>query len=129
MRVCAVAHLPAGVAPSDVDPELLRRLFLIRQRFWPDGTPAHPVNLPGSSPLREAFSRAVFGQSVRDLAPYWNDRYFHGTSPPPTVGSEAAVLLFLERTPGGIGYVQEPATAELDASLTRLICLPPSVPR
>jgi hypothetical protein len=119
-----VAHLPDDVDPPSVDAEMVRRLFLVRQRFWPDGVQAHPVNLPATSPIRERFSRAAFGQSVRDMAPYWNDRYFHGTRPPPTVASEAAVILFLERTPGSIGYVRAPLVEGLPPSVTRLFCVP-----
>jgi hypothetical protein len=125
-RVCVVAHLPDGVDPSTVDLDLVRRLFLVRQRFWRSGKQAHPINLPASSPVRAWFSQAAFGQSVRDMAPYWNDRYFHGTRPPPTVASEAAVILFLERTPGGVGYVRASLADALPPSLTRLVCVGPS---
>ncbi|MCA9739732.1 MAG: hypothetical protein KC645_19045 [Gemmatimonadetes bacterium] len=119
-RVCAVARPGAlDVAP---DPELLRRIFLLRQRSWPDGTRAHPVNLPASSPLRERFSRAVLGESVQALAAYWNDRYFHGTRPPPTMASEEAVLLFVERTSGAVGYVAEARTRGLPADVRVLGC-------
>lgn len=122
-QVCVIAHLPDGVSATRVDVDLIRRLFLVRQRFWSDGAQAHPVNLPATSPVRERFSRAAFGQGVKDMAPYWNDRYFHGTRPPPTVASEAAVILFLERTPGGVGYVQAPLADALRPPLTRLFCL------
>ena len=119
--VCVVAHVSADT--PDPDLETVRRLFLIRQRFWPDGSAAHPVNLPASADVREAFSLAVFGQPVRDMAAYWNERYFHGTRPPPTLASEAAVLLFLERTPGGVGYVSEAAAAALPAGVRSLLCV------
>jgi len=88
-----------------LDPSQIRRIFLLRQRFWSDGTPVAPVNLPAASPLRETFSRLVLGQSTRDLAEYWKDLYFHGTQPPPVLDSEEAVLLYVTRTRGGIGYV------------------------
>ncbi len=123
MPICVIANVPTS--EGDVDLDLVRRLFLLRQRFWPDGTAAHPVNLPASSDLRERFSRATFGQSVKELVPYWNERYFHGTRPPPTVASEAAVLLFVQRTPGGVGYVREPLTRDLPAGVRELLCLPP----
>ncbi|MGD2069616.1 MAG: hypothetical protein PVI57_13150 [Gemmatimonadota bacterium] len=116
-----IAHVGPEAA---ADPDLIRRLFLLRQRFWPGGGAAHPVNLPASSALRERFSRAVLGQSVKELAPYWNERYFHGTRPPPTVASEAAVVLFVERTAGGVGYVAGSRSAELPDGVRRLLCLP-----
>lgn len=124
--VCVVAHLPPGVDAGTVEVELVRRLFLVRQQFWPDGTTAHPVNLPANSPVREEFSRAAFGQGVRELAAYWNDRYFHGTRPPPTVGSPEALRLFLSRTEGSVGYLLAEDAASLPPGIERLFCLPPS---
>ncbi len=116
-----VAHVPEDTLGARVT--LVRRIFLLRQRFWPDGTPAHPVNLPASSPLRERFSLAVLDESVQDLAPYWNERYFHGTRPPLSVASEKAVLLFVARTKGAVGYVDGPRADSLPEGVGRLFCL------
>lgn len=122
--MCVVAHLPTDVRPEQVSRERVRGLFLARQRFWPDGSPARPVNLPPTDGLREAFSRGVLGRGVRELSSYWSDRYFHGTRPPPTLASPEAVLLFLARTPGAVGYVGVERTGELEPPLVRLFCLP-----
>lgn len=94
-------------AALDVHPDAnaVRRVFLARQRFWRAGIVARPVNQRAQSPLREAFSRAVLGGRVQDFAGYWNDQYFHGTAPPPTLASDEAVLRYVTRTPGAIGYV------------------------
>ncbi len=82
-----------------------RRIFLLRQRFWPGGRAAAPVNLPAASELRRDFSLQLLGRTVKELTEYWNDLYFHGTEPPPVLDSERAVLLYVARTPGAIGYV------------------------
>jgi len=119
--VCVVANLPGD--PPDADVELVRRIFELRQRFWPDGTPAHPVNLPAASPVRERFSRAVFGQSVKDMAGYWNERYFHGTRPPPSLASEQAVLLYVARTRGGVGYVKADSADALPDGVKKVLCV------
>jgi hypothetical protein len=119
--VCVVANLPGD--PPDPDVELVRRIFQLRQRFWPDGTPAHPVNLPAASPVRETFSQAVFGESVQDMAAYWNERYFHGTRPPPSLGSEQAVLLYVARTRGGVGYVKAGAADALPDGVKKVLCV------
>jgi len=103
--VAVLVHEP-GI-PDQLDPAGIRRIFLLRQRFWPDGSVVAPVNLPADSPIRESFSRLVLGQSTRDLAEYWKDLYFHGTQPPPVLDSEEAVVLYVSRTPGGIGYVSQ----------------------
>lgn len=119
--MCVVANLPGD--PPDADVELVRRIFELRQRFWPDGTPAHPVNLPAASPVRERFSRAVFGQSVKDMAGYWNERYFHGTRPPPSLASEQAVLLYVARTRGGVGYVKADSADALPDGVKKVLCV------
>lgn len=93
------------VPDSTLDAATVRRIFLRRQRFWDDGTLVAPVNLPATSAVRDAFSRAVLGRAPRDLAEFWNDLYFHGIQPPPVLDSERAVLLYVARTPGAIGYV------------------------
>lgn len=100
-----IAH--ATVHPERVDRNEARRMWLLRRRFWHDGTRIVPVNLPASSPVRDAFSRAVLGSPARDLVAFWNDLYFHGTLPPPVLPSERAVMLFVARTPGAAGYVTE----------------------
>jgi ABC-type phosphate transport system substrate-binding protein len=105
--------------PEALEASQIRRIFLLRQRFLSDGTPVSPVNLPAASPLREEFSRLVLGQSTRDLAEYWKDLYFHGTQPPAVLDSEEAVLLYVSRTPGGIGYVS--------LSFLGAVTLPPDV--
>lgn len=91
----------------------VRRIFLLRTRYASDGTRLRPVNLPAAAPLRDLFSRRVLGRPARDFAGYWNDLYFHGTEPPPTLASEQAVLLYVARTPGAIGYVSAESAATL----------------
>lgn len=88
-----------------VDVAVVRRVFLARQRFWADGVPVRPVNLGARAALRDAFSRRVLGAPARDFTAYWNDLWFHGTAPPPVLASDEAVLLYVARTAGAIGYV------------------------
>ncbi len=95
----------ADVPAATIDKGEARRIFLLRQRFWPHGRAIAPVNLPAASDLRRVFSLKLLGRSVRELTEYWNDLYFHGTEPPPVLDSERAVLLYVARTPGAIGYV------------------------
>ncbi len=93
------------VPVSTIDKAEARRIFLLRQRFWRGGRAVAPVNLPAASELRRDFSVKLLGRTVKELSEYWNDLYFHGTEPPPVLDSERAVLLYVARTPGAIGYV------------------------
>jgi hypothetical protein len=90
---------------DSVDLATVRRVFLARQRFWRDGSPVRPVNQGARTALRDIFSRRALGGSTQDFSAYWNDLWFHGTSPPPVLGSDQAVLLYVSRTTGAIGYV------------------------
>jgi hypothetical protein len=100
----------AIVAHPDVAPDSARGRNLVdlfRRKLVVDarGNRLVPVNLPGSDPLRRAFSLAVLGLPPEDMESYWNERYFHGISPPPVVASVEAVLRFVAATPGAVGYV------------------------
>jgi hypothetical protein len=99
----------------------LRELYLRRQRVWPNGAVAIPVNLPAGHELREEFSRRVLGRSSRDLIAYWNGRYFDGIRPPIVVPSAAAVRAYLAAEPAAIGYL--PAAA-VDDTCRVLLTLP-----
>jgi ABC-type phosphate transport system substrate-binding protein len=109
-----VAH--ARVPDARLDAGEVRRIFLLRRRFWRDGSRIRPVNLPAASPTRLSFSRTVLGSPPRELADYFNDLYFHGTRPPPVLESERAVLLYVARTPGAVGYVPAAALAAPEAA-------------
>ena len=116
----------AGLPADSVTRAQLRRIFLARQRFWPGGLRIQAVNLPAATAVRERFSRAALGRGSRELAGYWADLYFHGTQPPPVLASERAVLLFVERTPGAVGYLRAAALAALlPARVKRLLVLGP----
>jgi ABC-type phosphate transport system substrate-binding protein len=96
------------VAPGHIKAlkkEDLALVFKRKKLYWSDGSKIQPVNLPASNLLRRAFSQAVLGATPEELEQYWNDRYFHGVSPPFVLGSEEAVLRFVAETPGAIGYV------------------------
>ena len=102
----------------------LASIFRRKLRVTADGETLVPVNLPAADPLRIAFSRAVFAQDPADLDTYWNERYFHGVSPPHVVASIEAMLRFVAATPGAIGYV--PA-CRVDARVRVLLTLPVGV--
>lgn len=102
VEVAVIVHVGVGDTPNAAE---IRRIFLARQRFWGDGRLIRPVNLGATAPARAAFTARVLGGHVQDYTAYWNDLWFHGTAPPPVLGSDEAVLLYVARTPGAIGYV------------------------
>lgn len=107
-------------AVTHVSKDELRELYLRRQRLWPNGARAIPVNLPPDNVLREQFSKLVLGRSTHDLVAYWNARYFEGITPPVTLPSPAAVRAYLKVEPGAIAYLP---VAEVDDTCRTLLVL------
>lgn len=127
--VRAESVLAVVVAPdhplASLDRTALAGIFKRKQRVSADGTALVPVNLPATDPRRIAFTQAVFALAPAELDTYWNERYFHGVSPPHVVQSVEAVLRFVAGTPGAIGYV--PA-CRVDARVRVLLRLPVAEP-
>ena len=119
MTILSVAAVPparaaplsfAIVVAADVDENSLTRetlsfIFQRKQTFWKSGKRIQPINLPPASPLRRAFSQCVLGREPDAMEDYWREMYFHGVLPPHVLESEEAVVLFVNSTPGAIGYV------------------------
>jgi ABC-type phosphate transport system substrate-binding protein len=81
-------------------------LFMKRKGQWPDGQKCRPVDLAEGSRVRDAFSQQVLGRRTPEIDAYWQSMIFSGRDiPPPKKATEDAVVDFVARTPGGIGYV------------------------
>ncbi len=83
----------------------LNLIFWRKQLFWPQGVPIKPVNLRSQDPLRIQFSEVTLGSTPEAQIDYWNGQYFNGILPPYSVNSEEAVLRYIAKTKGAIGYV------------------------
>ena len=66
-----------------------------------------PINLPLNYHLRAQFSTVVFHRSPEALSEYWDRMSFRGVRPPVVQSSEQAVMLFVSRVKGAIGYVSK----------------------
>lgn len=139
LRVTALAFAVAPSVAAAVEPivvvvgrqspldavtlDTLRELYLVRQRVWPDGRRAIPVNLPPDNPARVEFSIRVLGRRPLELTSYWNGRYFDGIRPPLVLPSTAAVRAFLKGEPGAIAYLPR---SDVDDSCRVVLTLPAS---
>lgn len=83
----------------------LSLIYWRKKLYWSEGVRMQPVNLPTDSPQRRLFSQRVLGSLPEAQTEYWNEVYYHGTTPPHVVSSQEAVLRYVADTPGGIGYV------------------------
>jgi hypothetical protein len=80
--------------------------FLKKVTRWPEGEVTRPVDQQPSSSARRAFSERVLRRSIGAVRSYWQQRIFSGRDvPPPELDSDEAVVAFVAKYPGAIGYV------------------------
>lgn len=121
-----IAVIVAGDAPAaSITPLMLRDIYLKKILLDDNGAPFIPVNLPPANPLRRGLAESLFNKSTQQLQDYWNQRYFQGITPPYVLHSQEAVVQFVAKTPGAIGYI---AACRLDARVRPVltVSVPPS---
>ncbi len=101
-KVVVAADHPADAISRD----RLAEVFRLEIETWEDGTPVRPIDQVPESPVRAAFTEAVFGHSVSALQSSWSRMDFSGRrAPPPEVGSDEEVLARIDGDAGAVGYV------------------------
>lgn len=122
-EIAVVVASDAAFVP--VSPVMLRDIYLKKILMDPNGQPFIPVNLPPENPLRRSLAETLFNKSTQQLQDYWNQRYFQGVTPPYVLRSQEAVVQFVAKTPGAVGYI---AACRLDARVKRVLAIsaPPS---
>lgn len=89
-----------------LDRALLRALFTMRVRQWPDGVAARVFVMPDASDLHDRFCRQMLGTYPYVLRNTWDRAVFTGTGfAPEVVNSEAEMRERVRQTRGAIGYV------------------------
>jgi ABC-type phosphate transport system substrate-binding protein len=125
--VCASLDQPATATAGEVhvivnpdqsqvalDSDLLRGIFTMRVREWPDGTPVHVFILPDESKVSDRFYRKELGTYSYVLRAAWDRLVYTGTGlAPVVVQSEAEMRARVQRTPGGIGFVADGGKSSL----------------
>jgi len=105
-EIAVIVHRERAVS---LDADELAQIYLKQRRYWKDGARIVPLNHAASSPLREAFTRAVLALTPAQLSRYWSRQYFEGVQPPATLASDEAVLRFVASEKRAIGYVHASA--------------------
>lgn len=98
--------LGPGLEEVTLDRDLLRAIFTMRLRAWPNGPPVRVFVLPDSDPVSDRFYREQLGMYSYVLRAAWDRMVFTGTGLAPTiVRSEEEMRERVSTTPGAIGYV------------------------
>jgi ABC-type phosphate transport system substrate-binding protein len=80
-------------------------IYLLRTTVWADGSHIVPVNREATSDIRVKFTDSVLRQDNANIAVYWNEMHFMGKQPPVVQESEPAMLAFIQKVPGSVGYI------------------------
>jgi hypothetical protein len=98
--------------PTDVvEREFLEDAFLRKKTTWPSGVTIRPVDMTRESPVRKQFSAEVLRRSVDAVRSYWQQRIFAGRElPPPELDGDEAVIRYVLKERGSVGYVSDGAT-------------------
>jgi len=89
-----------------VERGFLADAFLKKTTRWPGDEAIYPVDQGPEASVRQRFSEQVLRRSVFAVRSYWQQRIFSGRDvPPPELDSEDAVVAFVAKYPGAIGYV------------------------
>jgi ABC-type phosphate transport system substrate-binding protein len=110
-----IANSSVSVA-SPLTRSQIAAIYLLRTTTWPDGSHIVPVNREATSRTRAQFTADVLRQDDADLATYWNEMHFMGKLPPVVQESEQAMLAFVQKVPGSVGYISD-ATAPADVKV------------
>ncbi len=96
------------LARVPLDRDLLRAIFTMRLRSWPNGPAVRVFVLPDNDPLSDRFYREQLGMYSYILRAAWDRMVFTGTGLAPTVvRSEEEMRERVRMTPGAIGYVSK----------------------
>src|SRR5580698_3009716 len=97
-------------AATSVSREFLADAFLKKASRWDGGETIRMVDQRADSSTRNAFSSSVLKRTVRAVRNYWQQRIFSGGDlPPPELDSDDAVVGYVARYRGGVGYVSRSA--------------------
>jgi hypothetical protein len=94
----------------NVESSLVADLFLKKVTRWGHGEAARPLDQRPDSAVRRAFSSKILKKTVTAVRSYWQQRIFSGRDvPPPELDSDEAVVDYVSRNPGAVGYVSAAA--------------------
>lgn len=99
-----------------------KRIYLGKGKSFPGGGRVNAVDQEKGSPARAEFYAKVVKRSPSKLNAYWSKRLFSGKgSPPPVIGDDEEIKVWVSKHPDGLGYVD---AAVLDDSVKVLLVVP-----
>lgn len=107
---------------KSLDRSTIEKSYLGRSARLPDGTTAVPLDLPEGSAQRIEFYADLLNMSEAQVKAHWARLIFTGRGRPPRILANSEALLdWLHRNPGSIGYLDRSLVDER----VRIVYSPP----
>jgi ABC-type phosphate transport system substrate-binding protein len=101
-----VAVVSARSTVKALTPAEVADIFLGKEKRYPDGTPAVPIDQTEDSPVRERFYAQFAGKSPAQVKAHWSKLIFTGRGlPPRQVSGGAEAIKAVADDPRAIAYV------------------------
>jgi len=98
---------------STINAKQIAKIFLGKQKSFPGGEKALPLNQSEGSAVRSDFASAVLNKNDEQVKAYWTKRVFTGKgTPPKEVIDDATVIAMVADNPSYIGYVSDSANLD-----------------
>ncbi len=94
----------------------IKAIFLKKMKSK-EGVHFIPVNLGVKDSTRRAFESKYMSMSLQRLKSYWAKQHYLGHRPPHSFKSQKAVIAFITKVAGSIGYIQESALKNSDIQI------------
>jgi len=103
-EIAVIAH--PDLTLQKLDKPQVKRLFLGKTKVLSGVRRIELVDQPENSGIRDYFYKQVAKKNAAQLQAYWAKRIFSGKGVPPAVlNDSAAVLAWVKKTKGGVGYI------------------------
>lgn len=104
-----IAH--SKVNQDTISERQLRRVFMLKQRSWEDGSQISLVVFSSEDEKHALFLRSRLKLFPYQLEREWNKLIYSGQSAPPIIATDTQTMLrIVSSTPGAIGYIVSQST-------------------
>lgn len=98
---------------STLDQKIVQRIFLGKDKKFPDGSPLKAINQSADSATRANFDEQILGRNSSQVSAYWSKLVFTGKGVPPMeLPNDQAVIDKVASTPDAIGYVDSASVTD-----------------
>ena len=91
---------------SNINEKMIKKIFLGKQKKFPNGQVVIPLNSAEGNPARDSFNKNIIGRSATQISSHWARLVFTGKgTQPQDLASDSEIVKTVETNQGAISYV------------------------